>query len=292
MAEGHAPCARTVELPELRMRVVEAGAGEPVLLLHGFPQDSREYARVMDHLAGTARLIVPDLRGAGGTGAPAGRYDLATMQGDLLALLDALGLQRVAIVAHDWSALVAFLFCLDHPERVSRYVALAVPPPYLRMHPAMARSMPHLWFQYALATPGLGARLLSGGRQRLPHWLFRTFTARPDSICAADAAAYFRALRDPARARAGSALYRQLIVPEFLRIMLGRHRGRVLEVPTLVLFGEQDDVIPRAMLQGFDADARDLTIDFVPGAAHYIVDDEPAEVARRIAQFLALPAGV
>lgn len=281
--------SHVLELPGLRMRVMEAGAGEPVLLLHGFPQDSREYTRVMPNLAVAARVIAPDLRGAGGTDAPAGRYDLATMQGDLLALLDALDLERVALVAHDWSALVGFLFCLDHPERVSRYVALAVPPPYLRLHPAMMRSMPYLWFQYALATPGLGAHLLAGGGQRLPRWLFRTFAGRPDSIPAADVEAYLAALRDPSRARAGSALYRHLIVPEFLRILLGRHRGRVLRVPTLVLFGEQDRVIPRTMLQGFEAAAPDLTVGFVNDAAHYLVDDQPAEVAQRIAQFLALP---
>lgn len=292
MAEAQAaPSSRTIHLPGLRMRVVEAGAGEPVLLLHGFPQDSREYARVMDHLADQARVIAPDLRGSGGTEAPAGRYNLATMQGDLLALLDVLGLQRVALVAHDWSAVVGFLFCQEHPERVSRYVALAVPPPYLRLDPAMVRSVRYLWFQYALATPGIGPRLLSGGGQRLPRWLFRTFTARPDSIPPEDLDAYLRALRDPARAHAGSALYRQLIVPGFARIMMGRYRDRVLEVPTLVLFGEQDDVIPRAMLQGFERHARDLTIDFVPGAAHYIVDDQPADVAGRIARFLALSAG-
>ncbi|MCU0298596.1 MAG: alpha/beta hydrolase [Candidatus Nanopelagicales bacterium] len=289
---GQVPAlSRILELPGLHMRVVEAGAGEPVLLLHGFPQDSREYARVMELLADGARVIAPDLRGAGGTDAPAGRYDLATMQGDLLALLDALGLDRVALVAHDWSAMVGFLFCLDHPDRVSRYVALAVPPPYVRPHPAMVRSMRYLWFQYGLATPVLGPRLLAGGSQRLPRWLFRTFTARPDSISAEDAAAYLGALRAPARARAGSALYRQLIVPGFVQIMMGRYRDRVLEVPALVLFGEQDDVIPTVMLQGFDQHARDLTIDFVPGAAHYIVDDEPGEVARRIARFLALPVG-
>ena len=292
MADAPVPLARhTLALPGVRLQVVEAGEGESVLLLHGFPQDSREYGRVMEILARSTRVIAPDLRGAGGTQAPGGRYDVATMQGDLLALLDELGLDRVKLVAHDWSALVGFLFCLDHPQRVSQYVALAVPPPYLRMHPAMLGSFPYLWFQYALATPGLGPRLLAGGRQRLPRWLFRTFSARPDSIPAADAEAYLSALRDRARARAGSALYRQLIVPGFLRIIMGQYRGRVLRVPTLVLFGEQDMVIPRAVLHGFESDAPELTIEFVPGAAHYIVDDQPAEVARRIAQFLRLDDG-
>lgn len=282
------PHSHVVQLPGLRMRVFEVGAGDPVLLLHGFPQDGRSYARAASILSHSARIIAPDLRGAGGTDAPNGRYDLATMQEDLLALLDTLGIDRVSLVAHDWSALVGFLFCLDHPERVNAYVALAIPPPYLRLHPAMLGSVRYLWFQYAVAMPWLGPRLLSHGHQWLPHWLLRTFVAKRDSMPAADVKAYLAALREPARAVAASKLYRQLIVPEFLRILMGRYRGRVLHVPTLILFGEDDPVIPRVMLQGFEQDAPDLKIDFVPKAAHYIVDDQPAEVARRIADFLRL----
>jgi pimeloyl-ACP methyl ester carboxylesterase len=92
-------------------------------------------------------VIVPDLRGAGATDAPAGRYDLATMRGDLVALMDALVLERASIVAHDWSALAGFSLCLEHPDRVSRYVAIAVPPPYIRISPtlfwAMVKAMRH-----------------------------------------------------------------------------------------------------------------------------------------------------
>jgi len=103
------------------------GRVRPVLLLHGFPQDSREYVRVVEILARSARVIVPDPRGAGGTQASAGRYDAATMKADLLALMDVLGLNWVDLVAHDWSALVGFLSCLAHPQWVSRFVALTVP---------------------------------------------------------------------------------------------------------------------------------------------------------------------
>lgn len=279
---------RTLELPGLRMNVGEAGSGEPALLLHGFPQSSREWTRVIPHLAGSARVIVPDLRGAGLTDAPAGRYDLTALRGDLVAMLDELELERAALVAHDWSALVAFSLALEHPERVSRLVVLSTPPPYLRMHPSMVGSMPYLWFQYALAMPGLGGRLLAGGRQRLPRWILRTFTARgiPDD----DVAAYLATLRAPDRARAGSALYRHLIVPEFLRIIAGRYRGRILTTPTLILFGDEDRVIPKAALHGFEQDAPGLRIEFVPGGAHFLVDDAPDEVAARVRGFLGLSA--
>ena len=82
--------SRTVTANGLRMHVTEAGAGAPVLLLHGFPESSREWATVMAALADRAHLIAPDLRGAGQTDAPATGYDAATVARDVVALLDAL----------------------------------------------------------------------------------------------------------------------------------------------------------------------------------------------------------
>lgn len=279
---------RTIELPGLRMHVVEAGEGEPVLLLHGFPQSSREWAPVIATIATDCHAIAPDLRGAGQTDAPAGGYDSATMVSDVIALLDALGLDRIALVAHDWGALVGFDLCLKHPERVSSYVAVAVPAPYIRMTPklagAMMRAMPHLWFQWVIATPGLGPRMLSGGRQRLAHWLLRSFETRPMND--ADVAAYVDALRDPARARAASKLYRGLILPGFMNIVKGAYRGRVLQTPTLVLFGADDALLPKDALTVSPEDAPRTRVEFVPGGAHFLVDDNPQEVSRRIRGFL------
>ena len=282
---------RMIEANGLRMSVHEAGSGTPVLLLHGFPQGSRAWARVAADLARDARVIVPDLRGAGQTEPPADGYDSATIGADIVALMDALAIERAAIVAHDWSALACFDLCLAHPDRVTDYVAIAVPAPYIRMTPklagAMMRAMPHLWFQWAIATPGLGPRLLSRGRQRLAHWLLRAFEVRP--MPDADVEAYVTALRDPARARAASRLYRGLILPGFLRIMRGAYRGRVLRTRTLVLFGAEDGLIPRDALSVPAEDAPETTIEFLPGGGHFLLDDAPDAVAVRLREFLRLP---
>lgn len=283
---------RMVAVAGLNMHVVEAGSGMPVLLLHGFPQSSREYAAVMADLSHSARVIAPDLRGAGRTDAPAEGYDVDTLVADVIGLLDALGLDRVALVAHDWSALIGFELCLRHPDRIHRYVAIAVPAPYIRMTPklagAMMRAMPHLWFQWVIATPGLGPRLLSRGRQRLAYWLLRSFEVQP--MREDDVAAYVAALRDPARARAASRLYRRVILPGFMNILRGTYHGRVLHTPTLVLFGAEDALVPHDALGVSPEDAPDLTVEFVPGGAHFLVDDNPAEVTRRLRAFLGLPA--
>lgn len=291
-AEASAIRDLTVAVAGLDMHVVEAGSGTPVLLLHGFPQSSREYAAVMADLSRSARMIAPDLRGAGRTDAPAEGYDVDALVSDVIGLLDALGLDRVVLVAHDWSALIGFELCLRHPDRVSRYVAIAVPAPYIRMTPklagAMMRAMPYLWFQWVIAMPGLGPWLLSRGRQRLAYWLLRSFEVRP--MRDDDVEAYVAALRDPARARAASKLYRRVILPGFMKILRGTYRGRVLLTPTLVLFGAEDKLLPRDALGVSPEDAPDLTVEFLPGGAHFLVDDNPAEVTRRLRAFAELPA--
>nr|BFF12323.1 hypothetical protein GCM10025699_36260 [Microbacterium flavescens] len=164
--------SRTVTANGLRMHVTDAGTGSPVLMLHGFPQSAREWRRVMAALSDRAHLIAPDLRGAGETDAPSSGYDSPTVMRDLVALLDELGLEQVDLVGHDWGALVGFDLCLAHPDRVRRYVAIAVPAPYFRMSRALAaglmRAMPHLWFQWVIATPGLGPMALSRGGSDSP----------------------------------------------------------------------------------------------------------------------------
>jgi len=282
---------RTIALPGLDVRIAGSGTGPAVLLLHGFPQTSREWARVMPQLAPAARVVAADLRGSGGTDAPDGSYRLDVLTADAVALLDALGIERAVVVGHDVGALVALALAVAHPERVSHLVVLSVPPLYLRPTWSMLGSMKYLWFQYALAMPGLGARLLSRGRQRLPRWLFTAFASSAGGVPEADVAAYLAELRDPAQARAGSRKYRQLIVPAFLRIVLGRYRKRMPGMPTLVLLGEEDPIIPLDALAGVERYAADVRIEVVPGAGHYLVDEQPGAVAERIARFAGPAAG-
>lgn len=281
---------RTVSIPDLNVHIREAGSGTPVLLLHGFPQSSREFARIMPALAAGAHVVAPDLRGAGETDAPESGYDLATVVQDLIGLLDALGLDQVAVVGHDWGAIAGFELCLVHPDRVSACVAIAAPPPHIKVTPAllgaMAKAMRILWFQFAVAAPWIGPRLLSRGDQRFARWILGLTEVRPKP--ADDIDAYLAALREPARAQAASLLYRHLITPSYVRIMTGGYRGRVLRTRTLVLFGREDRNVPHDALAVHSEDAPDVRVELVSGAAHYLVDDAPAEVVRRVSAFLGL----
>jgi len=278
---------RFVDLPGLRTHVAEAGAGEPLLLLHGFPQHWWGWYKVLPALAQHYRVIAPDLRGAGWTEAPPSGYDSEQLVADVVALLDALGLERVRLMAHDWGALVGFLLCLYHPERVERYVSLAIPHPFVKFSPRLLAAVPRLWFQNAIATPGLGPYLLSRGSQPMARYLLDHYTSDRSAFTPRDRELFVAPFRDPARARAGSALYRHFIVPLFPRVMAGRYRGMRLSTPTLILYGSEDPNMNPTILGGYQGHADDLTIEEVSGASHFIADEKPADVIDRALEFFA-----
>src|SRR5919204_1753560 len=152
---------REVSASGLHFHVAMAGTGEPIVLLHGWPQHWWAWRRVVPLLAPHAHLLMPDLRGFGWSAAPRDGYEKQTMADDLLAVLDALGLERVRLVAHDWGAWVGFLACLGAPERFDAFVALSSPPPMGRPTPRQLLEVWRFAYQLALAAPWAGEWLVA-----------------------------------------------------------------------------------------------------------------------------------
>lgn len=275
------------------MHVAEAGTGDPLLLLHGFPQHWWAWRKVIPALSEHYRVICPDLRGAGWTDAPPAGYSREHLVADVVELLAALGLRKVDILGYDWGGLLGFQLCLNHPEKVGRFVALGTPHPYPEFHPRILLSMWKLWPMFAVAMPGTGPRLLGSGRQRLPRWMMTSDTSDSQVWTPDDLDIFLSRLRNPARARAGSALYREFILREAKRSSTGAYRGTRLTTPTLSLYGAVlyggNDAGPEhpEILSGFENHADDFTLEHVPGAGYYIAEEQPDLVARRTTEFLA-----
>jgi pimeloyl-ACP methyl ester carboxylesterase len=279
---------RFVDLPGgLRMHVAEAGHGDPVLLLHGFPQHWWEWRGVIPGLAEHHRVIVPDLRGTGWTDAPETGYDRVQLVADVVALLDALEIDRVHLVGHDWGALISYNLCFEHPERVRSFLCVAIPHPFIRFDVRALPAFRHLWFQQVVAAPGVGPWLLRSGRQRLVRRIIRGFSSPQTTWTDDDLDAYADRMREPARARAASSLYRGLILPELVRIARGRYRDQRLTTPTVILCGADDPVMRVEFLGGYENNADDLTIEVVPNASHFIPDEQPDAVAAHALELIA-----
>ncbi|KAI4323900.1 hypothetical protein L6164_023474 [Bauhinia variegata] len=127
---------RTVEVNGIKMHIAEKGEGPVVLFLHGFPELWYSWRHQILALSSHGyRAVAPDLRGFGDTEAPASvsSYTYFDIVGDLVALIDTLGVDQVFLVAHDWGALIGWHLCLFRPDKVKAYVCLSVP--FLRRNP-------------------------------------------------------------------------------------------------------------------------------------------------------------
>lgn len=271
----------------LRMHVALAGDEDapPLLLLHGWPQHWYLWRKVIPQVSGSYRVIAPDLRGFGWTDAPAGGYRKERMASDVLTLLNAMGVERVRLAGHDWGGWIGFLLALRAPDRISRYLALNITPPFLppRVQARSPLALTRLWYQAMLAGP-IGAVAMRHGAIDL---VWRFGLVDPDAVEPEARASFSAAFREPARARASQLVYREFLLRELVPALAGRYRGRRLTVPTHLLFGEQDAAIDPGLLDGAAPYCDDLEIELVPGVGHFIVDEQPDLVAARIASVLA-----
>lgn len=270
----------------LRMHVALAGDADapPLVLLHGWPQHWYLWRKVIPLVSGRYRVIAPDLRGFGWTDAPAGGYRKERMAADVLALLDTMGIERARLAGHDWGGWIGFLLALRAPDRISRYLALNIPPPFMppRVQASSPLALMRLWYQATLAGP-IGAAAMRHGAVDL---VWRLGLLDPDAVEPEARASFTDAFREPARARASQLVYREFLLRELVPAMAGRYRDRRLTVPTHLLFGEEDAAIDPGLLEGAAPYCDDLEIELVPDVGHFIVDERPDLVAARIGSFL------
>ncbi len=262
----------------VRLHVAEAGAGTPVLLLHGWPQHWWCWRRVIERLHSHYRLLVPDLRGFGWSEAPGTGYSAAGFAGDAVGLLDALGLSRAHVVGHDWGGFAAILLGLGYPERVDRLLLSNTPGPWARLNARTVVGLRRAWYAGLVATPVLGDRVVR--HPRFVPWFLRLGDqAAPFSD--EDAALYGEQFRDPARAAAASRLYRYYLQTAWVVLLRRAYAGQRLSAPTRLLFGADDLYIPAAILEGVEAHGDDLTLEVVRGCSHWMPEERPDLIAER-----------
>ena len=273
---------RTVPARGLRFHVAEAGAGAPVVLVHGWPQHWWMWRHVVPLLAPHARLVMIDLRGFGWSDAPPGAYDKQTLADDLLAVLDALGLDRVCLMAHDWGAWSGFLACLAAPERFAAFLALGAPAP--RRPAQRAPAARGLALRLSGGDRLTGARPAAGHRPALRRARDHGRRRAASGVDPRRPAAFTAVLAEPARARASVRLYRTFLAREVARSPRGR-----LRVPTRIMVGSRDPAIPAVLLDGAQDDADDVSVEIVPECGHFVPEEHSGLVAQRARELFGLP---
>jgi pimeloyl-ACP methyl ester carboxylesterase len=245
----------------LRTHVALAGPEDapPIVLVHGWPQNWWVWRRVLPGLVERFRVIVPDLRGHGWTEAPKTGYEKEQLTSDLLALLDALGIERVTWVGHDWGGWAGLLAALRAPERFDRMLAVCIPHLWVK-EPSLRRLAVLLSYQGPISLPFVGPRVAEPMVRRILQ-----VGRGGDRLREAEVAVFAEHL--PARVTV--VMYRTFLTRELRPIIRGRYAAAVLQVPTTLLLGRRDRVtegIPAGPVEG----QPQLHVETLDGVAHWV----------------------
>lgn len=272
----------------------EAGPADAPLLvfLHGFPEAAFVWDGLMRHFAGRFRCVAPNLRGYAGSAAPAAvsAYRAEHLVGDVARLIGVLGGRAEAVIAHDWGGAVAWALAMQQPRLLSRLVILNSPHPgvflkALQQDPAQQAASDYM---NMLRRPDAAALLAADDFAQL--WtLFTRFGGAPwltDAQRAAYRQAWSAGLEGPLNYYRASPLHPPTGPDDPVRGLRLPDEALQVRVPTDVIWGEADTALPPSLLDGLERYVADLHVERLPGASHWLVHEQPAQVAAAIGRAL------
>ena len=270
--EHHAALANGV-----RIHYVRAGQGDPVVLLHGFPQTWYMWRKIIPALAERYTVIAPDLRGFGESSKPIGGYDKRTVAEDIYQLVRGLGFEKVFLVGHDLGGPAAYAYACAHPEDVRRLVILDVEITIDRATAAeYFTRLFHLSFH---AEPDIAVALVAG-RERVYLTHFYRKCYNPGAFSHADIDEYIAAFSAPGALRASMAHYGAIWTDLKHNI---ENAKTLLEMPVLALGGEMsfgERTVGSARKIAKDVRGRSL-----PRCAHWVAEEEPEALLAELLAF-------
>ncbi len=275
----------------IRLHYAETGAGEDlVILLHGFPEFWYSWRHQLEVLGKYFHVIAPDLRGYNLSDKPprVEDYRIDKIVADVIGLIDHFGAKQAAIVGHDWGAGVAWSIAQKFPERVSRLAVLQVPLPAVWRENMSLRQLFRSWYMFFFQIRRLPELLIRRQNFRALEKSFQDNVGRKGSFTAEDVERYKDAVRQPGALTAAVNYYRANV---FERLFARKEAGaepRLIGVPTLFIFGEQDFAILPRSVRGLNkhiaAEYREVRI---PDSGHWVQNEAPDEVNAALLDFLA-----
>ena len=265
----------------VRLHYVAAGNGEPVVLVHGFPQTWYEWRRMIPALAERFTVIAPDYRGAGHSSRPVTGYDKRTMATDLRELVRHLGFERAAIVGHDIGLMVAYSYAAQFPEATSKLVAIDAPLPGTKVWDRISVD-PRVWHFAFHGARDLPETLVAGREREYLTFFVNARIYNTAAFTPEDLDHYVRAYAEPGAMRAGFEVYRafEQDVRDNRELMKNR-----LTMPVLAVGGAHSTsgpLIEEMMREVAD----DVTGVVIPESAHWIPEENPDALLESLATFL------
>jgi pimeloyl-ACP methyl ester carboxylesterase len=272
----------TATVDGFQMHYVIGGHGDPVVLLHGWPETWYAWRHVMPALAKNYTVIVPDLRGLGDSSKPTTGYDGKTVAEDIHQLVTQLGFKTIFLVGHDIGTQIAYSYAAAHPTEVKKLAVMELTIPGF----APPGRMP-IWWGIFHQVPDVPEALVQGKEMMYLSWFFSGLTYNPSAITKADIDEYVSHYSSPGGLRAGFEYYRAF--PQDA-IQNQNYSKTKLTMPVLALGGSfipvlGGNITMPSIIYGMKILAQNVTGITVPNSGHFIPEEQPQFLSDQLLKF-------
>ena len=269
----------------IKLHYVTQGEGPLMLFLHGFPEFWYSWRHQIEAFSKSYKAVAIDMRGYNNSDKPKDKsaYALSELVKDVEGVIRGLGYERCVLVGHDWGGAIAWAFAYAHPQLLDQLIVLNLPHPAkfsqgLRTPRQLLRS----WYIALFQLPLLPEWLLQANHYAAIRSALKNQAVNPDAFTEEDLDAYVAAAAKPGALSGMLSYYRNIFNPKgFLNQTWG-----VLQVPTLMIWGENDAALGKELTYGTQDLVSDFEIRYIPECSHWVQQEQPALVNQYMQAFL------
>ena len=271
----------------VRLHYVSEGEGKLMLMLHGFPEFWYSWRHQITAFSNHYRVVAPDLRGYNDSDKLQSiqSYSISELTKDIAGIITNLGYEKCILVGHDWGGAIAWYFAEQHPDMVERLIVLNIPHPAKFMEGLRTpQQLKKSWYVFFFQLPFLPELLFKWNNYKAIESAFVKMAINPSAFTDEDIQAYKKSAAKPGALTAMINYYRC-----FIRQHLRSEKSwKQLDMPTLMIWGENDTALGKELTYGTDDYVNDLTIKYIPNCSHWVQQEQPELVNQYIADFLEI----
>eukprot|EP00123_Amoebidium_parasiticum_P012299 comp21263_c0_seq1/m.28990 comp21263_c0_seq1/g.28990 ORF comp21263_c0_seq1/g.28990 comp21263_c0_seq1/m.28990 type:complete len:349 (-) comp21263_c0_seq1:158-1204(-) len=287
LADGQWGRSEYIQANGIRFHYVTKGEGPLMLCLHGWPEFWFSWRQQLKEFSKDYKVVAIDMRGFNDTDKPkdSGAYNLPFLLSDIEGVIKALGYDSCVLLAHDWGAVIAWEFAHYKPQMIEKLVILSIP------HPSALQPRDMFWLGHVFVfnIPFLPELIMSVGDYYILRLIYQKIgdKLKGSRLSPAEVEAYIYAISRPRALTSGMNYYRNMF---FARVTTPMKAGYLsnpkVPVPTLLLQGQDDKLIPRRAFHDTIKHCKDCTLIFVPDCDHWILQEQPQVVNQHVRNFL------
>ncbi len=268
----------------INIHYVTQGNGPLMLMLHGFPEFWYSWRYQIPEFASEFKVVAPDLRGYNDSDKPITQsaYVMDEFIKDVEGIIRGLGYEKCVLVGHDWGGGIAWNFAYTYPEIVERLIIMNHPhyakfAEGFRTRQQLLRS----WYVFFFQLPLIPELFIQSQNYKFIENVFKGMAINQNAFSQEDIDAYKDAAAKPGAIKAMINYYRNIF-----RTQIFNQHWDILEIPTLMIWGEEDTALGKELTYGTEEYVKDFQIRYIPQCSHWVQQEQPELVNQYMQEFL------